>query len=104
MTETSISLDDLLARSESLKPGDATYSNHIQVSFTQNEIFLDFYLFSPISGKPPQAAHVARLVMGHNQMKGLAEAIVNLVDRFEKDSGIVLPNLRELREGERGLW
>ena len=104
MTETSIPLEELLIQAESLDPGDAIYSNHVQVIFTQNEVFLDFYLISPISGKPPQAAHVTRLVLVHSQMKGLAEAIVNLVDLFEKKNEVELPNLRQRQEGERKIW
>lgn len=105
MTEISISLDEIIARAKSLDPGNAIYSNHVQISFTQNEVFLDFYLLSPVSGKPPQAAHVARLVLVHSQMKGFAEAIANLVDIFERKNEITLPNLRQPGEDDRiKIW
>lgn len=84
------------------KPSESPdiYANHIQVSVSGNEIFLDFYYISPNISDPqkPTIQHIQRTVSPIPLAKGLATAIANVVAMFEKDHDVVLPSARETNE------
>ena len=99
-----ISVEDLLNK-VTLSDKPDIYSNHIQVSISSNEMFLDFYYISPISGKQPKITHVQRVVAPVAMTKGLASALANIVAQYEDDHNVTLPTSRETQpEDKITIW
>ena len=72
------------------------YTNHIQVTITANEMFLDLYMFYPSThGREPTATRVGRILVPLNLVKGLQAALENTVTAFEKETNIVIYNLHD---------
>lgn len=86
---------DLLAKAEKTFSGDI-YVNHIQVSLTDHELFIDFYYTSPQVSKtsPVKMQHVGRMIAPVALAKGLATALANMVANYEADNNVNLPNSR----------
>lgn len=90
-----ISVASLLAKAGKAYDHDI-YANHIQMTITANELFVDFYYISPASGKStPNTEHVQRAILPMNVAKGLATALANVVAKYEAENNITLPNSRD---------
>lgn len=73
-----------------------SYSNHIQVAITPNELFVDFYYLSPsVSKTQPVVEHVQRVVVPVSLAKGLTTALANVIASYEAEHETVLANSRE---------
>lgn len=95
ITAKDITVADLLSKAGKTFDRDS-YSNHIQVAITANELFIDFYYISPAAGKStPTMDHVQRIVIPVSIAKGLATALANVVVSYEAEHDTTLPNSRE---------
>lgn len=91
-----VDIPQLLRRAQD-KSGIPLFANHVQFSFGMQEIALDFYLLGTDTkeqGKP-QAVFLQRIIIPLWLSKGFANAMANLIRRFEKDTGTTIPNSRE---------
>jgi len=71
------------------------YANHVTVGHTQWEFYLDFWRVEPDAGKKgARPAFVERIILSPHNVKGLMDALKEMVEGFELDWGIVLPNMR----------
>ena len=79
------------------------YANHITVGYTQWEFYLDFWRLDADAGKNTvKRSFVERIILSPHNVKGLIDALKAVVDGFERDWGISLPNLRGAKpRGER---
>lgn len=90
-----ISVADLLSKAGKTFDRDS-YSNHIQVVITANELFIDFFYISPVVGKStPTMDHVQRIIIPVSLAKGLTTALANVVASHETEHDTILPNSRE---------
>lgn len=89
------------------------YSNHAQVTLSANELTIDFFYISPNIDAPnirtlPTGTvnHIKRIIAPLSMAKGLADAIVNVVLKYEADhEGISLPNARATQDDDAiNLW
>lgn len=104
--KTEIPTNDLLAKA---KPADNPdlYANHIQVSISANELFIDFYYISPVVGNAtkPIAKHIQRTISPIGMAKGLASALVNIVAIHEAEHNVTLPSTRDPDPNDKiNLW
>jgi hypothetical protein len=90
-----MSLADLAVKSEKVYEKDA-YANHVQVSLSTTELFVDFFFVSPqfSTTAPVKTQHVGRLITSVALAKGLASALANVVASHEEEHNIILPNSR----------
>lgn len=58
------------------------YSNHIQISYQQEEFVLDFF-----ARGPNQNAHVARIFLHPGHAKRLAAVLQGLLERYDEKYG-----------------
>ncbi|MFQ5925468.1 MAG: DUF3467 domain-containing protein [Dehalococcoidia bacterium] len=71
------------------------YANHITVGYTQWEFYLDFWRVEADAGKKAvKPVFVERIILSPHNVKGLMDALKQVVDGFERDWSISLPNLR----------
>lgn len=90
------------------------YSNHAQVTLTNNEFTIDYYYVSPKvnpvdrkASKEAEASihHIQRIIAPVSLAKGLANAIANVVAAYEADHNISLPNARSKQpEDKISIW
>jgi len=92
-----VNIEDVVSKSQSNQTGPDLYSNYVQVVMTTNEMLLDFYQIAPIPGKDVslKSVHLQRVFIPLNLVKGLASAIQDTADMYEKDNGITLINSRK---------
>jgi hypothetical protein len=90
-----ITIRDLIKNSID-KSSPTIYANHAQFGMTGNEIFVDFYRLEPNPGvtPTPSAYFVQRIIIPVSLGKGFAVGLANLIDGFERSSGIAIPNNR----------
>lgn len=96
-------MQDILSEAEE---AEWTYANHVQIAMTANDLVIDFFLLEPVLGKDaPKARKIQRVYLPIIQAKGLATALANVVDSYEKIIGFALPNLRKPDESDTiKLW
>jgi hypothetical protein len=71
------------------------YANHIVASFTQWEFYLDFWRADPgVGQKGAKLNFVERIIISPHNIKGLVDALKEVVQTFESDWGLSLPNMR----------
>jgi hypothetical protein len=73
-------LHDIQNRAEDLTEGRAIYSNSVRFNIGANEIFMDFYFFSPTANERPanvRAQRVARLVLPIPVALDISQKLVN---------------------------
>lgn len=105
-TKTEITTSELLAKAKPANNPDF-YANHIQVSISSNELFIDFYYISPVVGSSskPTAQHIQRTVSPIGMAKGLASALANIVAAYEAEHNVTLPSSREADPNDKiNLW
>jgi len=99
----------------SLETEKGFYSNHIQVSLTNTEMIIDFFIVGPELALPSPGAyshtqkgkfiHVHRAIAPLPLAKGLASAIANVVAEYEADHQETLSNSRlPLPEDKITIW
>lgn len=95
-TKTEIPVNELLVKAVRSDNPDF-YSNHVQVSISANELFIDFYYLSPTPGNAakPIAKHIQRTISPIALAKGLASALANVIATYEEEHNVTLPTTRE---------
>ena len=88
-------IEKIIEQAEFAQVGPDVYSNHVQISAGIHEFTLDFYSIGPGIGKKPQTFRLSqRVAIPLSIVKGLITALENVVEVYEKDTGITLPNLK----------
>ena len=83
----------LLSKAPSVQQGPDLYANQGRVSITQYEVYLDLYQVSPIQGtSQPKAVHIQRIIIPLNAAKGFVTAFSEVINQFEIDLQVQLPN------------
>ena len=71
------------------------YANHVTVGRTQWEFYLDFWrLDADAATKTAKPSLVERIILSPHNVKGLVDAVREVVEGFERDWDISLPNMR----------
>jgi len=76
-------------------------ANHVMVSTAENLFILDFLRVVPTpspNGLVPDATLVERVFLSPHIMKGLVDAIQNVIADYERRWSISLPNLKQIEQ------
>lgn len=97
----------VLANIKDHKDAPRIYANHAQFGINLNEIFIDFYRIEPdpADGTRPVGTFLQRVIVPIGLGKGFASGMANLVDGFEKATGMEVPNNRKRFEDDTiDIW
>ena len=89
-----IDVSKILSSAQSVQTGPDIYSNHAQLFTTPYDMTIDFFIIQQLIGNPKEhkATHLQRLIIPLSMAKGMIGALQELVDRYEKNMGMILPN------------
>ncbi len=96
---TKDNLLDLIKNATSEYNGPVTHANNINVTATQDELFLTF-LETVISGERVRTSVVGQFVLPISNAKSLATLIANSVAHIEKNGKEIIPNRRKPDPGD----
>lgn len=87
---------NIIKNATSVQNGADIYCNHAQISLSINEMTIDLYLLLSKIGSSDEviATHIQRVIIPLNMAKGLAGAITEMINNFEKETGIKLIDSR----------
>jgi len=90
---TGISLPAILPLPDDFPGGK--YANHITVGYSQWEFYFDFWRVEADAGKKEaKLSFVERIILSPHNVRGLMDAIGEVIEGFERDWGMSLPNMR----------